>query len=272
MEIPELSDRADASVKTFKLSWIVVAVLILVFLSVMARTLSVEETRPFLSTYLRLELVYLILFTLVLWKPALPVWMMHVYLVVQSMLVLWMLSLQPEFDFIILLFALLTYQVSLYFNGWMRWIWVGILISLTGVPLIYYLGLLESLARSLTTIAGEIVLTAYIIASQQIAMAKSKSQALLGELQDTHQQLQQYADQVEELASMQERNRLARELHDTVSQQIFSISLTTRSAQLLLEREPERVPEVLQRLQAMTSDALSQLRAFITQLHPPQKS
>ena len=71
---------------------------------------------------------------------------------------------------------------------------------------------------------------------------------------------------------MQERNRLARELHDTVSQQIFSISLTTRSAQLLLEREPDRVPEILKRLQSMTLDALSQLRLFITQLHPPQKS
>jgi signal transduction histidine kinase len=71
---------------------------------------------------------------------------------------------------------------------------------------------------------------------------------------------------------MQERNRLARDLHDTVSQLIFSISLTTRSAQLLLEKDPARLPEVLKRLQQMTSDALSQLRSFITQLRPPQKS
>jgi len=68
---------------------------------------------------------------------------------------------------------------------------------------------------------------------------------------------------------MQERNRLARELHDTVSQLIFSISLLTRSAQLLMEKEPERVPEILMRLQKMTADALSQLRSFITQLRPP---
>lgn len=267
-----MADRANSSTKTFKPSWIAVIAVYLAFAAVVARTLAVEEARPFLSSYLKLELVYLILFTLVLWKSKLTVWMLHLYFVLQSVLALWMLSLQPEFDFIILLFALLTYQVSLYFSGWMRWTWVGTLIFLTGGPLIYYLGMLQGLSRSLTTIAGEIVLPAYLIASQEIAMSQRKSQELLSELQDTHQQLQLSADQVEELASMQERNRLARELHDTVSQLIFSIFLTTRSAQLLLEKEPARVPEMLMRLQEMTSDALSQLRSFITQLHPPQKS
>lgn len=264
--------RADDSTKTYKPGWIAVAVLYFIFIAVVARTLAVEETRPFLSSYLRLELVYLILFTLVLWKSNLPVWMLHLYLVLQSVLTVWMLSLQPEFDFIILFFALLTYQVSLFFSGWMRWIWVGMLIFLTSGPLIFYLGLLQGLARSLTTIAGEIVLLAYIVASQEIAMAQRKGQQLLGELQETHQQLQAYTAQVEELAAVQERNRLARELHDAVSQLIFSISLTARSAHLLLEREPERVPEILKSLQIMTSEALSQLRSFITQLHPPQKS
>ena len=69
---------------------------------------------------------------------------------------------------------------------------------------------------------------------------------------------------------MQERNRLARELHDTVSQLIFSINLTTRSAQLLLKKDPARVPDQLKRLQEMTTDALSQLRSLITKLRPPQ--
>jgi len=84
--------------------------------------------------------------------------------------------------------------------------------------------------------------------------------------------LELYASQVEDLAAVQERNRLARELHDTVSQLIFSINLTTRSVQLLLKKEPARVPEQLSRLQAMSTDALTQLRSLITQLRPPQNS
>lgn len=258
--------------KSFKPSWIALIAVYLAFVAVVARTFAVQEMRPLLPRYLRLELVYLILFTLVMWKPKLPGWVLHLYFLVQSLLVLWMLSFRPQFDFIVVLFLLLTYQASLFFWGKMRWIWVGMLVLLTGGSLIFYLGFLQGLAKSLTTIASEIVLPAYLITSQEIAMSRRKSQELLGELQETHQQLQRYADQVEELAAMQERNRLVRELHDTVSQLIFSISLAIRSAQLLLEKEPDRVPEVLQGLQEMTSDALSQLRSFITQLRPPQKS
>lgn len=265
-----MSDYANSSDNSFKPSWIAVVAIYLAFAAVVARTFAVEEMQPLLPRYLRLELVYLILFTLVMWKSKLPDWVLHLYFVVQSVLVLWMLSFRPQFDFIVVLLLLLTYQVSLYFRGWMRWIWVGILALLTGGSLIFYLGLLQGLAKSLTTIAGEIVLPAYLIFSQEIAMSRRKSQELLNELQGTHQRLQQYANNAEELASMQERNRLARELHDSVSQLIFSISLTTRSAQLLLEREPARVPEVLRQLQEMTSEGLSQLRSFITQLRPPQ--
>ena len=267
-----MSERMNSSNAPLKPGRIGVIAVYLAFAAVVVRTLGVEDNRPLLSWYLGLELVYIILYTLVLWRYTLPHWLMHLYLVIQSALVLVLLSLRPQFDFVVVLFLLLTYQVSLVFPGRMRWIWVGILVLLTGGSLIFYLGLLQGLAKSLTTIVGEIVLPSYLIASQEIAMSQRKSQELLSELQDTHQQLQLYTDQVEELASMQERNRLARELHDTVSQLIFSISLNTRSAQLLLEKDPQRVSEQLTRLQGMTGDALRQLRSLITQLRSPQKS
>ena len=119
--------------------------------------------------------------------------------------------------------------------------------------------------------AGEIVIPAFLIVNHQAEIARTESQDLLDQLEQTHRQLDLYAGQVEELTAMQERNHLARELHETVSQLIFSISLTTRSAQLLLEKDPGRVPEQLNRLQELTAEALSQLRAFISQLRPVQK-
>jgi signal transduction histidine kinase len=244
----------------------------LAFTAVVVRTLALEVIRPLLLWYLGLELIYLILFTLVIGMYDLPRRLMHLYLGLQSALVLGVLSLRPQFDFVVVLFLLLTYQVSLVFVGRVRWIWIGILVVLTGGSLMFYLGLLRGFALAQTTIAAEIVLPAFIRVNYEIEMARTKSQALLNELQDTHRQLQSYAGQVEDLAAMQERNRLARELHDSVSQLIFSISLTTRSAQLLLEKDPPRVSEQLGQLQAMTTDALNQLRSLITQLRPPQKS
>jgi hypothetical protein len=50
---------------------------------------------------------------------------------------------------------------------------------------------------------------------------------------------------------------------------VFSITLTSQAARLLLDRDPARVPEQLDRLEAMTSGALRQLRSLIAQLRPP---
>lgn len=242
----------------------------LIYAAVVARTLALEAIQPFLPWYLGLELIYVILFTALLWKPDFALWLKHLYFVLQSLIVLLILAPRPQFDFVVVLFALLSYQVSLSFAGRMRWIWVSCLVVLTGGSLIFYLGLLKGLALALTTMAAEIVVPAHLIASQDTENARLKSQRLLRDLQATNQQLQSFASQVAELAVIQERNRLARGLHDTVSQLIFSIALTSRSAELLLEREPARVPEQLDRLQRMTTDALGQLRSFITQLRPSQ--
>lgn len=249
-----------------------VIVISLAFTAVAIRALAIEEIRPLLTRYMAAGLVYLISYGLLLSMPEMPEWLKHVILGLASIDVLWVLSLRPQFDFLVVLFLLLTYAVAIVFIGRMRWLWVLILMFLTGGSLIFFLGLIQGLALSITTMAGEIVIPAFLIANHEVEKARVKSQTLLKELEETHQQLELYAAQVEDLAAVQERNRLARELHDTVSQLIFSINLTTRSAQLLLNKDPKRVREHLGHLQEMTTDALGQLRALITQLRPPQNS
>jgi signal transduction histidine kinase len=266
----KLSDSLQSSEDRLKPSWLALAVLYLVFTAVVFRTFAIEENRPLIGWYLGFELVYLILYTVGFFLFNLPGWVKHLYLVLQSAIVWYMISWRPEFDFLVLLFLLLSYPASLFLTVKTRWIWILGLVLLTGGSLIFYLGLIRGLALSLTTMAAEIVVPAFIIVNHETETARARSQALLNELQDTHQQLQMYASQVAELAAVQERNRLARELHDTVSQLIFSINLTTSSAQLLLKKDPTRVPEQLSRLQEMTTDALSRLRSLISQLRPAQ--
>ncbi len=244
----------------------------LVFAAVLARTLALESIRPRLPAYLAAELLFLVLYTAALFWPDLPRWLFHLYFAVQSVIIFWLISLRPEFDFLILLYMLLSIPASLVFGGRTLWAWVGVFILFSGGSLIYFLGPARGLSLSLTTIAGELVVPAFIILNRENEIARRRSQALLGELQATNQRLQLYASQVEDLASVQERNRLARELHDTVSQLVFSISLTTRSAQVLLNADPARLPEQLERLQALTGEALAQLRSLITKLRPPDKA
>ena len=88
------------------------------------------------------------------------------------------------------------------------------------------------------------------------------------ELEETHRRLKKYAAEVEDLAVLEERNRLARELHDSVSQAMFGIQLATRSAQILRKKDPEAVPAQLEQLQTLTHEALARMRGFISELRP----
>ncbi|HEY7294903.1 MAG TPA: GAF domain-containing sensor histidine kinase, partial [Dehalococcoidia bacterium] len=70
------------------------------------------------------------------------------------------------------------------------------------------------------------------------------------------------------LAVVDERNRLARELHDSVTQSLFSISLITRALPNLMDREPERARERVERLAELSSGALAEMRSLIFELRP----
>jgi signal transduction histidine kinase len=98
--------------------------------------------------------------------------------------------------------------------------------------------------------------------------ARRENQRLLEELQVTHQQLQDYAAQVEAYAVVQERGRLARELHDSATQTIFSMNLSVQAARMLLEREPGRAAEQLERLQELAHSAVGEIQVLVNQLRP----
>ncbi|MFS0727228.1 HAMP domain-containing sensor histidine kinase [Paenibacillus sp. 1P07SE] len=71
-----------------------------------------------------------------------------------------------------------------------------------------------------------------------------------------------------EEAVMEERKRLARDLHDTVSQQLFAIHMSASSLPKLLEMDSERSEQLMQQLIEMSSSAQKQMRGFIAQLRP----
>jgi PAS domain S-box-containing protein len=74
--------------------------------------------------------------------------------------------------------------------------------------------------------------------------------------------------QAAELASSEERAHLARELHDSVTQALFSMTLISRSIELLLDRDPAAVPGKLASLRDLQREALAEMRALIFELRP----
>jgi PAS domain S-box-containing protein len=71
-----------------------------------------------------------------------------------------------------------------------------------------------------------------------------------------------------DVAAAQERAHLARELHDSVTQALFSMTLVTRTLEVLLERDPARAAEQLAILRDLQRDALAEMRSLIFELRP----
>ncbi|MFS8204612.1 GAF domain-containing sensor histidine kinase [Streptomyces sp. CWNU-52B] len=71
-----------------------------------------------------------------------------------------------------------------------------------------------------------------------------------------------------ELTIAEERSRLAHELHDAVSQKLFSLRLTAQAAAALVDRDPGRAKGELQQVAALAAEAAEELRAAVVELRP----
>jgi signal transduction histidine kinase len=72
----------------------------------------------------------------------------------------------------------------------------------------------------------------------------------------------------QDAASLEERQRLARELHDSVSQALYGIALGGRTARTLLDRDPAKARDPLDYVMSLAEAGLAELRALIFELRP----
>jgi NarL family two-component system sensor histidine kinase LiaS len=98
-------------------------------------------------------------------------------------------------------------------------------------------------------------------ALRQTEQARERNQRLLEELQSTQQRLK-------ELAVVEERNRLARDLHDSVKQQVFAISMQLGAARTALSESDKAYSPVLE-AERLAQQAGGELTTLIHQLRPP---
>ncbi|OUM98202.1 MAG: hypothetical protein BAA02_10535 [Paenibacillaceae bacterium ZCTH02-B3] len=71
-------------------------------------------------------------------------------------------------------------------------------------------------------------------------------------------------------AALEERQRLARELHDSVSQQLFAISMTATAVRRTLDQDFERARRQVELIEEMAAAAQSEMRALLLHLRPVQ--
>ena len=78
----------------------------------------------------------------------------------------------------------------------------------------------------------------------------------------------QLSERSRELTVMEERNRLARELHDSVTQTLFSAVLTAEAVAELVDTDPGQARERARELQDLARDAVREMRSLIFELRP----
>jgi signal transduction histidine kinase len=201
--------------------------------------------------------------------PLRPRWLPLVYLFVQCGLVIGLLLNRPVQDFYALLLLPLSLQAVLFLGRRKGFLWIAAFtLAMTGPLAAAQEGWFFGLVMVLNYGGLCFLLGGYAHQIGQAEAARGRNQHMLDELQVAYRQLQGYAVQVEDLAAEQERSRLARELHDSVTQTVFSMNLTVQSARLLLERAPDRVAGQLQRLEELAASAMGEIQTLVSQLRP----
>jgi signal transduction histidine kinase len=192
----------------------------------------------------------------------------YFYLIIQTAIT-FVLMLNPEpSDFFATLYSMVGMQIVQRFRPRTATILIAIFTPLTYFTIVRNIGVPAGMALTVIYLAANALLATYAHAASRTLKLQAQNQATLEELQEANRQLEAYSTQMEQLTVARERNRLARELHDSVTQSIFSMTLTTQSALLLLDRDPARVGEQLQRLNELAQGALAEMQTLISELNP----
>jgi signal transduction histidine kinase len=198
-----------------------------------------------------------------------PSWKTHGYFVAQAIIVSVLISMQPQWGVFPMLFFILSAQAMMVFPERTGYLWVGAFTLFTGLIFFVTGEPLEAFLTLLPFAAGYWFFAAFARLMASAEEARKESQQLLGELQIAHRQLQDYAERVEELAISEERNRLAREMHDTLGHRLTVASVQLEGAQRLIPDEPTRAAEMVGTVREQVREALSELRGTVATLREP---
>lgn len=175
---------------------------------------------------------------------------------------------RPSFTFLLTISGSTTLFVPLVLLSWQykfRYVVLGIMTtSLLDILFLVTLvpprdATLEMFAIS--TRAASFFIVGYIVS--HLATIQRRQRA---DLQESNRQLRLYAATREKLATTQERNRLARELHDTLAHTMSAATVRLNAVNLLWERDPERAHSMLSEVIGTMNDGMGETRRALRDL------
>lgn len=102
--------------------------------------------------------------------------------------------------------------------------------------------------------------------------SRMRAEELLARLEASHRQLQASSEQVAELATAKERNRLARDIHDTLGHYLTVINVQLEKACAFRSRSPEAADQAISDAKRLASEALQDVRRSVSALRAPNEA
>jgi len=103
----------------------------------------------------------------------------------------------------------------------------------------------------------------FVVVFTRVAASEREART---ELAEANQRLREHAAQVEELATTKERNRLAREIHDSLGHYLTVVNIQIGAAQAILAQDEPRALDHLAKAQALTQEGLAEVRRSVAAL------
>lgn len=128
-----------------------------------------------------------------------------------------------------------------------------------------YLLSIYNIMNSLNSILF-IMYCVYVINAQRVTIEEVNM--LYHELQTANEQLQEYADMSERMAQTRERNRLAREIHDTLGHTLTGIAMGIDACMALIDNNPELTKVQLEKLSDVSREGIRDIRRSVSELRP----
>ncbi|HLB63226.1 MAG TPA: sensor histidine kinase [Anaerolineales bacterium] len=132
------------------------------------------------------------------------------------------------------------------------------------------LGLLAGWASALPSTIFFLTGVFFVVIFTQIALherqARGEVERLAAELAQANEKLRQHAVQAEELATAKERNRLAREIHDSLGHYLTVINVQLEAARAIHDEDPEKSLEAIHKAQSLAREGLADVRRSIAAL------
>lgn len=99
--------------------------------------------------------------------------------------------------------------------------------------------------------------------------SRARAEALLADLKTAHQKLRSYADRVGDLAAATERNRLARDIHDSLGHHLTAIAVQLEKAAAFRQRDPAAADQAVADAKRSATHALEDVRQSVGTLRHP---